>query len=72
MGGGAKNIPNFVKTFSNLVEYSAVCTLRYFYPHAFLKKQREYCNHPRPSVCYAISSYTVGPNQPNFVYELLT
>ena len=27
------------------------CVFIYFYPHAFFKKGREYCNRLRPSVC---------------------
>ena len=50
-----------------------------YYPHAFLKKRRGYCNRLRPSVCLSVRlSFTLSPSkpldeiQPNLVCVLLT
>ena len=47
----------------------------YFYPHAFLKKRRGYCNRLRPSVRPSVTLSPPKPLdeiQPNLVCELLT
>ena len=51
------------------------CVTDNYYPHAFLKKRRGYCNRLRPSVRLSVMLSPPKPLeeiQPNLVCELLT